>query len=97
MTDNLKIELKPDVIEFLEHVGTIIVEDDVRSFIVGPHKYTPTEKEYIFDITYAKPTKLQDMAARILAYYLDMPEGDDKKVYKEFFEITSDRNGRIEI
>jgi len=39
--------------------------------------------------------RLQEMEARVLAYYLDMPEGDDKEVYKEFFEITQDRNGRI--
>jgi hypothetical protein len=52
------IELKPDVIEFLENTGTIWVDGDERSFIVNNTWYKPTDDKGVYTVEFLQPTYL---------------------------------------
>jgi hypothetical protein len=48
----LIIELKPDVIEFLENTGTIWVDDDERSYVVNNSWYKPTNEKGVYTVEF---------------------------------------------
>jgi hypothetical protein len=52
------VELKPDVIEFLENTGRIWVDGDERSFIVNNTWYKPTDDKGIYTVEFLQPKYL---------------------------------------
>ena len=46
------VRLKPDVIEFLEEAGTVVVEDGVRAFIVNNSVYAESNEKGVYILTY---------------------------------------------
>ena len=48
----MSVRLKPDVIEFLEKAGTVVVEDGVKAFIVNNSVYAESNEKGVYILTY---------------------------------------------
>jgi hypothetical protein len=47
----LVVLLKPDVVEFLEESGIVLINGDVRSYVVNGHVYTETKNKGEYQIS----------------------------------------------
>lgn len=50
----LIIELKPDVIEFLENTGTIWNDGEERSYVVNNNWYKPTNEKGVYTVEFLR-------------------------------------------